>query len=171
MTVVDAGTTALRSRERSATIARDASFDTLRGIAILMVIGIHTLRAPAGSVWATTIDTALRPGVPVFLFTSGYFMARKGEVALARRLQSVLPPYVVAFIAAYGYMAWHNPAMDHRSVVTLARFLFGYVFIYYYVFVYAGCTLVLWFVFLYLVSVYIFKSSSNDTRRSFSPRS
>ena len=147
MTVVEADAMTLRSAQRSAARTRDASFDTMRGIAILMVIGIHTLRAPADSVWATTIDAALRPCVPVFLFTSGYFMARKGEVVLARRLQSVLAPYLVAFIAAYGYMAWHNAAMDHRPIVTLARFVFGYVFVYYFVFIYVACTLVLWLVF------------------------
>jgi peptidoglycan/LPS O-acetylase OafA/YrhL len=147
MTVADAGTIAVPSAARSTSIARDATFDTMRGIAILMVIGIHTLRAPADSVWATTIDAVLRPCVPVFLFTSGYLMARKGEVALARRLRSALAPYVVAFVAAYGYMAWHNPEMDHRPAVTLARFVFGYVFVYYYVFVYVGCTVMLWLVF------------------------
>ena len=149
MTVAEAGAIALPVAPRRATalVARDATFDTMRGLAVLMVVGIHTLHAPTDSAWATTIDAALRPCVPIFLFTSGYFTARKGEVSLARRLRAALAPYVVAFIAAYAYMAWHNPAMDHRPAATLARFALGYVFVYYYVFVYVGCTLALWLVF------------------------
>ena len=44
-------------------------------------------------------------------------------------------------------MALHNPAMDHRIVTTVARFILAYAFVYYYVFVYVGCTLGLWLVF------------------------
>jgi hypothetical protein len=58
-----------------------------------------------------------------------------------------LIPYAVAFVAAYIYMAVHNPAMDHRATVTIARFTLGYVFVYYYVFVYIGSTLGLWLIF------------------------
>jgi peptidoglycan/LPS O-acetylase OafA/YrhL len=58
-----------------------------------------------------------------------------------------LIPYAFAFVAAYGYMALHNPAMDHRIGATLARFGLGYVFVYYYVFVYVWCTLGLWLIF------------------------
>ena len=56
-------------------------------------------------------------------------------------------PYAIAFVAAYLYMALHNPAMDHRIVTTVARFVLAYAFVYYYVFVYVGCTLGLWLVF------------------------
>ena len=41
----------------------------------------------------------------------------------------------------------HNPAMDHRPWIALARFGLGYVFVYYYVPVYIGCTLALWLIF------------------------
>lgn len=128
-------------------VSRDNVVDSMRGIAILMVIGIHTLPQPLDAAWAKSIDAALRPCVPVFLFVSGYLTALSGRVPLARRLKAALIPYAIAFAAAYAYMALHNPAMDHRIGVTLARFGLGYVFVYYYVFVYVCCTLVLWLIF------------------------
>lgn len=127
--------------------SRDGAIDTTRGIAILMVIGIHSLPQPLDAVWAKSLDAALRPCVPVFLFTSGYLTALSGHVPLAKRLKAALIPYAIAFAAAYVYMALYNPAMDHRIGTTLARFALGYVFVYYYVFVYVGCMLGLWLAF------------------------
>lgn len=130
-----------------ATTQRDLAIDSLRGMAILMVIGIHSLQQPLDSAWAKAVDAALRPAVPLFLFASGYLTARTRRVPLARRLKAVLIPYTIAFVAAYLYMALHNPAMDHRPWIALARFGLGYVFVYYYVPVYIGCTLLLWLMF------------------------
>ena len=127
--------------------ARDLAIDSLRGIAILMVIGIHSLQQPLDTALAKSIDAMLRPAVALFLFASGYLTARTRQVPLKRRLKAVLIPYAIAFIAAYAYMALHNPAMDHRPWITLARFSLGYVFVYYYVPVYIGCTLALWLIF------------------------
>jgi fucose 4-O-acetylase-like acetyltransferase len=125
---------------------RDLSIDSLRGVAILMVIGIHSLQQPLDSPLARAVDAALRPAVPLFLFASGYLTARTRHVPLAKRLKSVLIPYTIAFVAAYLYMAAHNQAMDHRPWVTLARYGLGYVFVYYYVPVYIGCTVALWMI-------------------------
>ena len=127
--------------------SRDSVVDAMRGIAILMVIGIHSLPQPLDAIWAKPLDAVLRPCVPVFLFASGYLTALSGRVPLARRLKAALIPYAIAFAAAYAYMALHNPAMDHRIGTALARFGLGYVFVYYYVFVYVCCTLALWYVF------------------------
>ncbi|WP_247510452.1 acyltransferase [Bradyrhizobium sp. 157] len=135
------------SVSRSTAQIRDGVVDTMRGIAILMVIGIHSLPQPLDAIWAKSLDAALRPCVPVFLFASGYLTALSGRVPLAKRLKAALVPYAIAFTAAYVYMALHNPAMDHRIGTTLARFGLGYVFVYYYVFVYVCCTLGLWLVF------------------------
>lgn len=135
---------------------RDSSIDTMRGIAILMVIGIHSLQQPLTPAWETWLDAALRPCVAIFLFASGYLTALSGRVPLTKRFVALLIPYAIAFAAAYLYMALHNPAMDHRPVSTVARFLLAYVFVYYYVFVYAGCTLLLWLV---------FKASRGDPHR------
>jgi fucose 4-O-acetylase-like acetyltransferase len=134
-------------RSAPATVAsRDIGIDTMRGIAILMVIGIHSLQQPPGS-WAVATDAVLRPCVPIFLFVSGYMTALSGKVPLWKRLKAAVIPYTIAFAAAYVYMALHNPAMDHRPAIALARFGFAYVFVYYYVFAYIGCTIVLWLVF------------------------
>src|SRR5207244_12837347 len=121
--------------------------DAMRGIAILMVIGRPSVPPPLDAAWAKSLDAALRPCVPVFLFASGYLTALSGRVPLAKRLKAALIPYAIAFAAAYAYMALHNPAMDHRIGTTLARFGLGYVFVYYYVFVYVFCLLALWLVF------------------------
>ncbi|WP_249780944.1 acyltransferase [Bradyrhizobium sp. dw_78] len=126
--------------------SRDPGIDTMRGIAILMVIGIHSLRQPLDS-WEVAADAVLRPCVPVFLFVSGYLTALSGKVPLWKRLKATLIPYAIAFVAAYIYMALDNPGMDHRPQTTLARFVLAYVFVYYYVFVYVGCTIALWLIF------------------------
>jgi surface polysaccharide O-acyltransferase-like enzyme len=151
-----------RTPERAASAAtpsRDSGIDAMRGVAILMVIGIHSLQQPLGS-WAIAIDASLRPCVPIFLFASGYLTARTGRVPLWKRLKATLIPYSIAFAGAYTYMALHNPAMDHRPVTTIARYLLAYAFVYYYVFVYAGCTLGLWLVF----SASRINAPSSDTR-------
>lgn len=124
--------------------ARDGVIDTMRGVAILMVIGIHSLPKADGSALVIAIDAALRPCVPIFLFVSGYLTAQSGHVPLTKRLRRTLEPYTVAFIAAYAFMAVENPAMDHRPAVAVARYVFAYVFVYYYVFIYVACTIVLW---------------------------
>jgi len=124
---------------------RDRGIDTMRGIAILMVIGIHSLQQPL-SAWETAVDAVLRPCVPIFLFVSGYLTALSGKVPLWKRMKAAIIPYAIAFVAAYIYMALHNAAMDHRPTTTLARFVFAYVFVYYYVFAYVGCTILMWLV-------------------------
>jgi fucose 4-O-acetylase-like acetyltransferase len=127
--------------EAPATAAgRDIGIDTMRGVAILMVISIHSLRQPLDA-WETVTDAILRPCVPIFLFVSGYLTALSGQVPLWRRLKAAVIPYAIAFGAAYIYMALHNQAMDRRPTTALARFVLAYAFVYYYVFVYIGCTL------------------------------
>ena len=138
----------LAIRDAPATAAsRDEVIDTMRGIGILMVIGIHSLQPPHDAPWAVVIDAALRPCVPIFLFASGYLTALSGRVPIVKRLKAALIPYAIAFVAAYIYMTLHNPAMDHRPIAALARFGLAYVFVYYYVFVYVGCTVGLWLIF------------------------
>jgi surface polysaccharide O-acyltransferase-like enzyme len=130
-----------RHRDRSLPI------DTMRGIAIVMVIGIHSLAADGSSPALTAIDAILRPCVPVFLFASGFLSAQATHIPVLTRIRRVLGPYTIAFIAAYAFMAWRNPSMDQRLVVTLARYGLAYVFVYYYVFVYVGCMIMLWLVY------------------------
>ncbi|HEX5210700.1 MAG TPA: acyltransferase [Pseudolabrys sp.] len=129
-------------------LPRDAVIDTLRGVAILMVIGLHSLPKLHGSAIVTAVDAALRPCVPVFLFASGYLSAQCDRIPAAKRVLRALGPYTVAFAAAYLLMAAENPLMDHRPAIIVARYGLAYVFVYYYVFVYIGCTVLLWLSFL-----------------------
>jgi len=124
--------------------ARDAVIDTMRGVAILMVIGLHSLPKLHGSAPVIAIDASLRPCVPIFLFASGYLSAGCDHIPAAKRILRALGPYTIAFIAAYVFMAAENPLMDHRPAIVLARYGLAYVFVYYYVFVYIGCTVLLW---------------------------
>lgn len=146
MSLHTAATGPIPVRAPTAAVTRDGAIDSVRGIAILMVIGIHSLRQPFSGA-ETLVDAALRPAVPLFLFVSGYLTGLTGRVPLARRTGVALIPYSIAFAAAYAYMAAHNSAMDHRLWVTLARYGLGYVFVYYYVPVYIGCTALLWLLF------------------------
>jgi peptidoglycan/LPS O-acetylase OafA/YrhL len=147
MTAITAISLQDEARRNARTAARDPAIDTMRGIAILLVIGIHSLQQPLVSPWGIIVDAVLRPCVPIFLFTSGLLTARSGRIVLWKRINAALVPYAIAFIAAYAYMAAHNPAMDQRIETTAARFVLGYVFVYYYVFVYLGCTVMLWLVY------------------------
>lgn len=142
--MAEADTGSVVQPARMAVAARDGAIDTMRGVAILMVIGIHALQQPLDASWKIALDAFLRPCVPIFLFASGYLTGLSGRVPVAKRLVATVIPYAIAFTAAYLYMALMNPAMDHRITTTVARFGLAYVFVYYYVFVYVGCTLLLW---------------------------
>lgn len=142
--VAQADTETMIQAARASAVSRDGAIDTMRGVAILMVIGIHALQQPLDASWKIALDAFLRPCVPIFLFASGYLTGLSGRVPVTKRLLATVIPYAIAFVAAYIYMALMNPAMDHRITTTVARFSFAYVFVYYYVFVYIGCTLLLW---------------------------
>lgn len=144
--VAQADTETVAQPARAAAVSRDGAIDTMRGVAILMVIGIHALQQPLDASWKIALDAFLRPCVPIFLFASGYLTGLSGRVPVTKRLIATVIPYAIAFVAAYIYMALLNPAMDHRITTTIARFGLAYVFVYYYVFVYIFCTLLLWLV-------------------------
>lgn len=62
-------------------IERNSYFDGLRGIAILMVLGIHTCSIEDGSYRSHIIEIAIRQllncAVPIFMAISGYFCGKK----------------------------------------------------------------------------------------------
>jgi surface polysaccharide O-acyltransferase-like enzyme len=126
---------------------RDSIIDTMRGVAILMVIAIHSLPKAESYAFVTAIDALFRPCVPVFLFASGYLTAKTASVPLAKRVKRALGPYTIAFVAAYAFMALANPSMDHRPITIVMRYVLAYAFVYYYVFVYVGCTFALFLAF------------------------
>lgn len=85
-------------------------FDELRGIAIIGVIAIHSATHDVNSISTSAaygwlvIQTMLgRFAVPCFLIISGYFVSYKEQIGLQkklesnliRRIQRVLPPYIL----------------------------------------------------------------------------
>lgn len=60
---------------------RNTYFDFLKGIAILMVIGIHTFIGGGFSSWHEYLNTGVRQilncAVPIFIACSGFFLANK----------------------------------------------------------------------------------------------
>src|SRR5258708_34642747 len=84
---------------RASASSRDGQIDTMRGIAILMVIGIHSLQQPLNW-WETLADAPLRPCVPIFLFASAYLTALSGRVPVWKRLKPTLVPQRTGFDAA-----------------------------------------------------------------------
>ena len=53
---------------------RIAYFDFLRGLAIMMVVGIHTYTLGEDS---TVVRQLLNAAVPLFIAISGYFLSQK----------------------------------------------------------------------------------------------
>ena len=57
------------------TTERNPYFELLRGVAIMMVVGIHTFKT--GSDFSLFVRQILNCAVPLFLACSGFFMAKK----------------------------------------------------------------------------------------------
>jgi peptidoglycan/LPS O-acetylase OafA/YrhL len=113
---------------------RNASLDTLRGLAILFVlIGHYTKYAPytlSGApveVWFTDFGHG---GVILFFMLSGYLIWTKGQenpapVFLLRRFAKIVPAYWVnvLFVALMGLIIWFFPAFGLKD--TLGNLLFA----------------------------------------------
>ena len=69
---------------------RNTYFDFLRGVAISMVVAIHTFFNARFEVmgvdWAVLVRQLLNGAVPIFLAISGYFLSRKSLDTTAERL-------------------------------------------------------------------------------------
>ncbi len=94
--------------------ARNEYFDFLRGIAIIMVIGIHTLPTlteynSVGSMLTITTRQLLNCAVPLFLAISGYFIAKKDLSTAKSRIQfwrkQIPIVYIPCFIFSLGWLA------------------------------------------------------------------
>jgi peptidoglycan/LPS O-acetylase OafA/YrhL len=126
-------------------VLRDAGNDILRGIAICVVLVIHTTgfwdSAPPGSLLAR-IYTGIRPifeiWLPLFLIVSGYYVGRADirnvheyKEFLMKRLPRILVPYciwsVVNFIIQYadGKMV----LLDFLPGIAFGRMCYPYYFI------------------------------------------
>ena len=91
---------------------RESWFDFLRGVAVLMVIAIHTFAATSqkeemvGDALIVSRQM-LNCAVPLFLAISGYFLAKKqGERSYARFLKHQIPKiYIPTLIWSLPYWA------------------------------------------------------------------
>lgn len=85
---------------------RESWFDFLRGVAVLMVIAIHTFAATSqkeemvGDALIVSRQM-LNCAVPLFLAISGYFLAKKqGERSYARFLKHQIPKIYIGLPSA-----------------------------------------------------------------------
>jgi peptidoglycan/LPS O-acetylase OafA/YrhL len=112
---------------------RNASLDTLRGLAILFVlIGHYTQYAPyaaAGVPLSAMFTDFGQGGVILFFMLSGYLIWTKGQenpapVFLLRRFAKIVPAYWVnvLLVAVMGLLVWFFPAFGLKD--TLGNLLF-----------------------------------------------
>lgn len=122
------------------TNSRNSYFDFIKGVAILMVIGIHTsIGLGFGSFseyLGTTVRQVLNCAVPVFLACSGFFLAKKSlstsnEITGFYKKQ-ILRVYLPCLIWSVPWLLLH--LINGRPLATgIVMFLFCGFTIYYFV--------------------------------------
>lgn len=93
---------------------RNVYFDFLRGVAIIMVVGIHTVNPVKGFDSASEVVTIivrnmLNCAVPLFLAISGYFIAKKDLSTIKNRLifweKQIPTVYIPCILWSLGWFA------------------------------------------------------------------
>ena len=98
---------------------RDSYYESLRGIAILMVIAIHTFPVSGFDSLTSWISISFRQllncAVPIFLAISGYFLAKKGEMPrtqyvkfLHKQIPRVYIPALICSLPLFALNIWTN---------------------------------------------------------------
>ncbi|WP_081434470.1 acyltransferase family protein [Desulfomicrobium baculatum] len=82
-------------------VLRIAYLDSIKGVAILMVIAIHCIHRFEIGAAASVIDALARPAVGVFLFISGYLFSLR-DVDFKKRILRLFPAYLF-FTAIFLY--------------------------------------------------------------------
>jgi peptidoglycan/LPS O-acetylase OafA/YrhL len=122
--------------ENAGNAQRNASLDTLRGLAILFVLlGHYTKYAPSDVVglplesWFADFGLG---GVILFFMLSGYLIWTKGHenpapVFLLRRFAKIVPAYWanVTFVALMGLLVWFFPAFGLKDALGNLLFMGG----------------------------------------------
>ena len=119
---------------------RDSYFDFLRGIAIIFVVGIHTLSGYGfdnlGEIFNVIVRQAIGCAVPMFLAISGYFIAKKDlstKTAYFSFLKRQVPKvYVPVLIYSLPFLAIAIYQGDNLAVQLLLYLCCGYS-IYYFI--------------------------------------
>ena len=118
--------------------------DSMRAIAIIMVLVIHSgIRydvSPAFEIPLHALSALSRCCIALFLFLSGFLLAKKEwtAIALFQRCKKILIPYALFSVVAFIYGDFNSIVSPNfvSSLKLLFRFLIGHSFgIYYFVFV------------------------------------
>lgn len=132
-------------------------YDFLRGVAILMVVAIHTFGAGGGfdtpeAVVRTLVRQMVGCAVPVFLAISGFFLARKALDTWEERrsfwkkqIPKIYVPMLLWSIPFFALSLYHAVAPFSGYAVFKAVFLwvFGGCSIYYFIALIIQCYLLL----------------------------
>lgn len=119
---------------------RDLSFDAFRGLAIIAVVALHVVYL--SGYWGSRFLFYCQLfdfGVPVFIFTSGYWTAKKPirsledyKTHLVKRLTRVLIPYFFWSSILLGYEAIKTHDIDVQQIIfklLTGKAIFPYFFI------------------------------------------
>lgn len=98
---------------------RDTYFDFLRGIAIIMVIGIHTYHTESATCFQLFLRQLIYCAVPLFLAISGYFLGKKDvntrnkfAIVLRKQIPKVYIPMLIFSIPwillHFYYQGWKD---------------------------------------------------------------
>ena len=125
-------------------------FDYLRGLAILMVIGIHTFQPVSSSVIHNCVQIVFRQliscSVPIFLAISGYFLGRKMLETRAKKYdfwkKQIPKVYVPALLWSIPLFVLTLLKGGNVLVATFNLFFMGYS-IYYFIALIIQCYVLL----------------------------
>ena len=112
---------------------RIAYFDFLRGIAIMMVVGIHTYTLGEDS---TLVRQLLNTAVPLFIAISGYFLSQKKMENkadyisfLKRQLPKVYLPVLVWSLPLYALALYSGSSIIKQTILLLGCGISIYYFV------------------------------------------
>lgn len=112
---------------------RIAYFDFLRGIAIMMVVGIHTYTLGEDS---TLVRQLLNIAVPLFIAISGYFLSQKKMENkadyisfLKRQLPKVYLPVLVWSLPLYALALYSGSSIIKQTILLLGCGISIYYFV------------------------------------------
>lgn len=112
---------------------RIAYFDFLRGLAIMMVVGIHTYKLGKDS---TVVRQLLNTAVPLFIAISGYFLSQKKMenkddylLFLKKQLPKVYLPVLVWSLPLYALALYSGSSIIKQTILLLSCGLSIYYFV------------------------------------------
>ena len=112
---------------------RIAYFDFLRGLAIMMVVGIHTYKLGEDS---TVVRQLLNTAVPLFVAISGYFLSQKKMenkddylFFLKKQLPKVYLPVLVWSLPLYALALYSGSSIIKQTILLLSCGLSIYYFV------------------------------------------